>query len=92
MSQKNKNKSLVFEEEYDQNKDLNLKSFRSKGENSLFDSIDMKSSKDKNIIIRVSGEDYVLEKENCGILNNYLKEIKSIYDPKVNIILKLIYF
>jgi hypothetical protein len=74
LSNKNKNKSFVFEEEYDQNKNL----IKSRQE-SLSDSLEIKP---KDIIIRVQGEDYKLEKEIPG-LNSYIKEIKLYYDIKV---------
>ena len=74
LSNKNKNKSFVFEEEYDQNKNL----IKSRQE-SLSDSLEIKP---KDIIIRVQGEDYKFEKEIPG-LNSYIKENKLYYDIKV---------
>ncbi len=87
MLSKNKNKLLIFEEEYDQSKKNinNIRSIKPKNETFLLDSLDIKqASIDKNIIIfRLSDEDYLINKENCGVLLNYLKEIKSLLDSKV---------
>jgi hypothetical protein len=106
LSQKNKNKLFVYEEEIDQTQDKvanihnnntntnnpsgNL-TLRSNKEN-LADSLENvagrlkeSSNRDKDLIIKLGGEDYKLERENSGMILNYLKTMKGIYDTKVNI-------
>ncbi len=75
LSNKNKNKSFIFEEEYDQTKNI-LKT----RQDSLTDSLELRA---KEIKVRVNGEDFRFEKETPG-LNSYIRELKPYYDSKVN--------
>ncbi len=74
LSNKNKNKSFIFEEEYDQTKNI----LRTR-QDSLTDSLEIRA---KEIKVRVNGEDFKFEKETTG-LGTYIRELKPYFDSKV---------
>ncbi len=74
LSNKNKNKSFIFEEEYDQTKNI----LRTR-QDSLTDSLEIRA---KEIKVRVNGEDFKFEKETPG-LSAYIRELKPYFDSKV---------
>jgi hypothetical protein len=97
LSHKNKNQSFVFEEELDQSQNKKVISRKNPSKHeSLYDSLEcikqLKDLKDKSqssesipsVIIKVAGEDFLLEGESCGVIINSLKDQTSIYDKKYN--------
>jgi hypothetical protein len=82
LSNKNKHKSFIYEEEYD-----HTNKPRETRQDTLTDSLEQKG---KDIIIRLasSGEDLKLEKENQNLINSYLRDLKYQTDSnKVNLFL-----
>jgi hypothetical protein len=100
LSNKNRNKSFVFEEEFDQTQNKptmkNYTKQNSRHDNNLIDSLEgIRQFKDKEkghsvvspvvIVIKVGGEEFQLnDSDSNGMIGSYLKDMNSIYDTKVN--------
>jgi hypothetical protein len=75
LSNKNKHKSFIYEEEYD-----HTNRPKETRQDTLTDSLEQKG---KDIILRVSGEDIKIEKENQSLIYSYLREFKFQTEAKV---------
>ena len=83
LTQKNKNKSFVFEEEFDQdnNEKISLKNESKTNLNSASNDQFETRFDFRDFLIRVEGEDIKLDNELANILYPYLKE--NVKDIKV---------
>jgi hypothetical protein len=76
LTNKNKHKSFIYEEEYD----YHTNKPRETRQDTLTDSLDHKG---KDIVLRLNNEDIKIEKENQNIITSYLRELKYQPDNKV---------
>jgi hypothetical protein len=78
LSNKNKHKSFIYEEEYDHHQNRP----RETRQDTLSDSLEHKG---KDIILRLNSEDIKIDKDNTTTLTSYLRDLKYQGDPKVKI-------
>ena len=85
LSQKNKNKSFVFEEEFDQenNEKISLKNESRNLSNTASGEVVETRLDFKDFLIRVEGEDIKLDHDLANILHAFLRE--NVKDLKVNL-------